>query len=219
MNSENLKFWWEQRKPRERWFVIAAAALLLLMGGDTLLLKPMRIQLADAKLHLASARAELTKLEQLVEERDRVGSEHLRAREADLEARLSAAESEIHRAQIDLVTPQDMARQLSAILRQFPELRVVGMVSEPPALVDESADKGGKAQAGAEARASMLYQHGLELTIEGHYLDLVNYLDQLEHTPYKIYWRELDLKVNAQGTPVTKIRFFTLSRGPAWLAL
>jgi len=183
------------------------------------LLKPVRIQIAASTQRLERARSELAKLQQLVEERDRAGSDQLRARQGDLEARRAVAESQIHRAQIDLVTPQDMAPQLSAILQKFPQLRVVGIVSESPVPVDRAMDPNSKAAPGNEPNGSMLYEHGLEVTVEGKYLDLIAYLEQLEHTPHQIYWRDLDLKVNAQGVPLTRIRFFTLSRGPTWLAL
>ena len=219
MLAERLNEWWDRRKPRERLLVIAVGLLVGMLTADTALLKPVRIQIADANKRLAGARSELAKLQQSIEERDRAGSERLRAREADLRARLTAAESDIRRAQIELVAPQDMARQLSAILGKFPELRVVGLVSEPPVPVDESTDRGSRAPANLEARRTMLYEHGLELTVEGHYLDLIAYLQQLERTPYKIYWRELDLKVNPRGVPVTRVRLFTLSKGPAWLTL
>jgi MSHA biogenesis protein MshJ len=217
--ADRLNEWWDQRKPRERLLVIAVALLAALLTGDMLLLKPVRTRIADSNNRLAGARSELANLQQSVEERDRAGSDRLRTREADLQARLSAAESEIRRAQIELVAPQDMARQLAAILEKFPELRVIGVVSEAPVPVNENADKSGQMPANPEARRTMLYEHGLELTVESHYLDLIAYLQQLERTPYKIYWRQLDLKVNPQGVPVTKVRFFTLSRGPAWLTL
>jgi MSHA biogenesis protein MshJ len=219
MNTDRLVQWWGRRKPRQRWLVIGLVALASLFAFDTLLLKRVRIQIADAKLQLEGARSELDKLQQQVEERERFGSEHLRAREAELEGRLSAAESEIHKAQIDLVTPQEMGRQLSAILNRFPELRVVGLVSAPPVPVDDGLDQSGKTPVNLEARRSALYEHGLELTLEGRYLDLIGYLEQLEHAPHQIYWRDLDMQVNGQGVPVTKIRFFTLSRGPTWLTL
>ena len=216
--SAQLTEWWDRRKPRERFLAIAAAALAVLGGGYVLLLKPLGIQITAANRQLASARSELTKLQQLVEQRDRAGSDQLRAREADLERRLTLAESDIHREQIDLVAPQDMARELSAILQKFPQLRVVGIVTESPVPIDQTTGGSGKA-VDAAANSSMLYEHGLELTVEGKYLDLVAYLDQLERAPHKIYWRDLDLKVNPQGVPQTRIRFFTLSQGPTWLAL
>ena len=217
--ADQLAQWWQRRKPRERFLLIAVVVLTVPLAGYVLALKPVQVQVASSNQKLDGARSELAKLQQLVEQRDRAGSEQLSARQADLEARLTLAESQIRRAQIDLVTPQDMAPELSAILQKFPQLRVVGMVSESPVPVDRAADQEGKTVVGAEPSGSMLYEHGLELTVEGKYLDLLAYLEQLEHTPHKIYWRDLDLKVNAQGVPLTRIRFFTLSRGPTWLAL
>jgi MSHA biogenesis protein MshJ len=217
--AERLSQWRDARKPRERLLLAALVATAFLCAGYALALKPVRDQIAASSRQLQAAQSELTRLQQLVEERDRAGEERLRARQAELQGRLAAAQSEIHRAQVDLVPPQEMARQLAAILRRFPQLRVVGMVSEPPAPVDEHADANGKAPVPAEARNAMLYSHGLELTVQGRYLDLVAYLQQLEHAPHRIYWRELELKVDPQGVPLTRIRFFTLSRGPAWLAL
>jgi MSHA biogenesis protein MshJ len=219
MSLDTLRQWWARRVVRERALMTLVALVAIVFAVDSALLKPVRLKIADARLHLVSARSELDKLQRIVEERDRAGNENLRLREASLQARLSAAESQIHRAQIELISPQDMARQLSVILRKFPSLRVVGMTTDAPALVEEGADKGGKAAVSAEARRTRLYQHGLELTIEGSYTDLVSYLDQLEHAPYKIYWRELDLKVDPKGQPVTRVRFFTLSRGPTWMTL
>jgi type II secretory pathway component PulM len=129
IKADQVSEWWERRKPREQLLVIAVAALTLLFAADALLLRPLRIQIADSSKRLAGARSELAALQQQVEDRDRAGSEQLRAREADLKARLAAAESDVRSAQIDLVAPQNMARQLAAILQRFPELRVVGMQS------------------------------------------------------------------------------------------
>jgi len=64
-----------------------------------------------------------------------------------------------------------------------------------------------------------LYQHGMQVTVSGRYLDLIGYLQALEHAPYRVYWRQLDLKVDEKGMPVTRIDIFTLSRETTWLAL
>jgi MSHA biogenesis protein MshJ len=219
MNLETLRNWWKRRQPRERAMALFSAALLLAMGFDSLLLQPVRLKVAANRAQLAAARSQLDKLQHIVEERERVGSENLRSRQAELATRRAAAEAEIKRAQIELISPQDMERQLSAILRRFPELKVVGMATDAPSLLDETGNGEAKPAENAESRRSLLYRHGLELTIQGRFLDVISYLEQLEHAPYRIYWKELDLKVDPKGNPVTRIRFFTLSRGPEWLTL
>lgn len=219
MNLEALRNWWKGRAARERALAVFSAALLAAIAADTLLLQPVRVKTAANRAQLVAARNQLEKLQHIVEERERVGSENLRNRQAELAARRAAAEAEIKRAQIELISPQDMERQLSAILSRFPELKVTGMVTDAPSLLDDSANGDAKAAESAESRRALLYRHGLELTIQGRFPDVVAYLEQLEHAPYRIYWRELDLKVDPKGNPVTRIRFFTLSRGPEWLTL
>jgi MSHA biogenesis protein MshJ len=210
---------WRRIQARERSLLIVAAVLMIAAAFNSVLLGPLRQKIAASRSELAASRSQLEKLQHIVEERDRVRVEDVRRRQADLEARRAAADAAIRRAQIELITPQDMQRQLAAILRRFPELKVVGMLTEAPTPLDDNATGDGKALESAQSRRLVLFRHGLELTVEGGYPDLINYLEELEHAPYRIYWRELELKVDGKGAPLTKIRFFTLSRGPEWLTL
>jgi hypothetical protein len=59
----------------------------------------------------------------------------------------------------------------------------------------------------------------MEVQVEARYLDLLDWLDALEKSPRRMYWRELELKTSPQGVPVTRIAFFTLSQEAAWLKL
>lgn len=219
MNLDPIRTWWKRRHPRERGLAILAAAVVAGLVADTALLQPVRARINASKAQLVAARAELDKLQHIVDERERAGTETLRSRQAELAARRAAAEAEVKRAQIELISPQDMERQLAAILRRYPDLKIVGLATEAPTPLDDSAAGETKAAEAAGSRRSQLYRHSLELTLQGRYLDVIAYLEQLEHAPYRIYWRELDLKVDTRGNPVTRIRFFTLSRGPEWLTL
>ena len=102
------------------------------------------------------------------------------------------------------------------------QLHIVAMKTLAPLPISASAPEHSAAP-GVEAAAlpaSGLYQHGLEVTVEGRYLDLIAYLEALDHAPYHIYWRDLDMSVDAQrGVPQTRIRLFTLSRDATWMSL
>jgi len=204
-----LLAWWIARRPRERLLAIAAALALLAAGVDALLFAPLRAQQSAASQALKAAREQLQQMQRVVDEHAQEGDARLRERTASLAARRERAQKIIREAQVDLIAPQDMGRQLAAILARFPELRVVGMSSSPPAPV---GDGGGGTVTG-------LYQHGIEIQVEGRYLALIAYLEALEKAPYRIYWRELDMKVNPQGTPVTRVAFYTLSREAVWLRI
>jgi hypothetical protein len=58
------------------------------------------------------------------------------------------------------------------------------------------------------------------VTVEARYLDLIRYLDALEHAPHRIYWHTLTLSVDpGTGQTQTRIAFYTLSREATWLSL
>ncbi len=211
MTSAALR-WWKQRSARERWL---AAAVVLIGVGATVevgLLAPLRAESERLSRSLVQSRARLQQLVALAAQQASAGEAELGKRRVSIEERRTRAIRTIVEANIDLITPTEMSRQLEAILVRQPTLRIVGMnASAPKPLVENTA--------GAKTAAAGVYQHGLEVQIEGPYLDLLGYLEALERAPYRLYWRELDLRVNASGLPVTRLVFFTLSKEAEWLRL
>lgn len=201
-----LKTWWQQRNRRERWLAALTALVLIAALVELIALAPQRAARAQAQREIA---ASLTDLERL-----KTAAAGLAARRSPndatdaLAARRQRAQASIDRAQVDLIAPQDMARQLAAILARHPQLRVVGLQSSPPKAVDLG-----------NARASTtLYEHELRIDVEGRYLDLLAYLEALQQAPHRIFWRSLDMNAAGQ-VPVTRIELFTLSKEPVWLRL
>jgi len=210
--------WWSQRVPRERWLVIIVVVCAIAAGFELLLLAPQRAESKKLALAVESARTRLQQMQSLAAQQASDGESSLRQRRDQLQERRARALKVIADAQVDLIAPQEMTRQLEAILVRHPSLRVIGMSSSTPKpLVEGAASQPGTAN--QPGNAVGIFQHGLEVQIEGPYLDLLGYLDALEHTPYRIYWRELEMKVGASGVPVTRLAFFTLSRESAWLRL
>jgi MSHA biogenesis protein MshJ len=206
-----LQRWWAQRTQRERWLVGAVAACAAIAALDVVLLAPQRAESARLARELDLARKRLQQMQSVAAQQASEGEHELRQRRAALQERRARALEVVSTAQIDLIAPQDMSRQLEAILVRHPTLHIVGVTSSGPKALVESA-------AGATPGVG-LFQHGLEVQIEGPYLDLLDYLDALERAPHRIYWRELELRVGATGVPVTRLVFFTLSRESAWLRL
>ena len=66
---------------------------------------------------------------------------------------------------------------------------------------------------------SAVYQHGVELTVSGSYLDMVRYLSELEALPWHMFWGRVDLNVEQYPKVNLTLRLYTLSLDPAWLAL
>jgi MSHA biogenesis protein MshJ len=65
-----------------------------------------------------------------------------------------------------------------------------------------------------------IFKHGVEITVEGNYRDLLRYLTELEKLPWRMYWSQVQLKVEEQP-PRTLMTFtvFTLSLEKTWLSL
>jgi MSHA biogenesis protein MshJ len=206
-----LQRWWAQRTPRERWLGIVVALCAVVAALDVAMLAPQRVESRQLARALDAAQSRLQQVQALAAQQASEGETELRQRRASLEQRRASAMQVVGDAQVDLIAPQEMTRQLEAILVRHPTLRIMGMnTSSPKPLVDN---------AGGSSSHAALFQHGLEVQIEGPYLDLLGYLDALERAPYRLYWRELEIKVGTTGLPVTRLLFYTLSRESAWLRL
>jgi MSHA biogenesis protein MshJ len=232
-----LSAWLARRALRER--VLAAVAVLVVLGlvFDSYVAAPQRAKEAALRRQIAEQDKAMLVLQARAQEQTAHDDQLARERSAALATRRAHAEQVIRDAQVDLIAPQDMGRQLQALLARHPELRLLAMTTLAPTPLGEGQGQGqskgndtkaavqaaplpvaGK-DAPARAVASGLYQHGVEVTVEGRYLDVLSWLRALEKAPYRIYWRELDMQVNADGMPVTRIALFTLSREAVWMRL
>ena len=63
------------------------------------------------------------------------------------------------------------------------------------------------------------FRHGVELTVKGSYLELLQFLVEIEKMPYRIFWAGLDLSAGDFPTATLKIKVFTLSLDRAWMAV
>ena len=80
---------------------------------------------------------------------------------------------------VDLIPAYKMSDVLEKVLSQTKKLRMINFQSKKPiAMLDlQVADSG-----------LNLYQHGLLLTFEGKYFDILNFLQNVENLPWRLYW-------------------------------
>lgn len=212
MNFDPLIDRWTGFSLRERALLggaVLAAAFMLL---DRVALTPLHRQLAAVQSDEQGAQRELERIRAAVDQSPSSGPASY---ETALDVRRAAAQAVIDQAETQLVDAQKMRRELDSILHAYPRLRLIGMKTRAPVpLGPVAADP---LQSGAGAA---LYEHGMEVTIEGRYVDTIDYLRALERAPYRIYWKELALTVDpASAIPSTKVTIFTISRESTWLSL
>ena len=116
--------------------------------------------------------------------------------------------------QREMVPPDRMANLLSDMLKTRRNVEIKGMRSlaaAPIAVV--------QADAGGQGSAASVYRYGVELTVAGQYLDLLNYLAAIEKLPAKIFWGGLSLEAAQYPRNVLKLTVYTLSPEKKWLQI
>ena len=64
-----------------------------------------------------------------------------------------------------------------------------------------------------------VYKHGIEITLQGRYLDMLNYLDRLEALPWQMFWAQAQMDARNYPAVRIKVTVFTLSLDKEWLVV
>jgi len=72
----------------------------------------------------------------------------------------------------------------------------------------------------AERKApDLLYRHGVEVTVRGNYLDMVDYMSALEAMPTRLFWGKAQLEVEEYPASRLTLTLYTLSLDRNWMKL
>jgi MSHA biogenesis protein MshJ len=209
---------------RERLFVFAAALLVVAGLWEAALAAPLaarealandkvgalgeRLQQLDGALSAAAAGLSEGVPEQL---------ERLRA----LRERVAAGEEEMRVYTTDLVDPAQMRAVLEELLRRQSGLKLVNAVNQPaqPLVVDDAPGAGETPERKPDSDAPQLYRHSLVLTLEGSYLDCLQYLEAVERLPWHIYWTRLEVEAGVYPKNEIRLELTTLSLDEEWIGV
>lgn len=212
-------------KPRERVMVFAAGVAIIAGLGFVLAidgaLAKHKILAANAGKHridlaqLQKQNAELSRL--LAQDPDVEGRKHT----DDLRRQLGGYDTELRGVQQGLVPPNRMARVLEDMLSRDSHVRLVKLRTLAVAALVEPAGVRADNMAAKPSVPSknLVYKHGIELTVEGNYLDLLEYQARLEKLPWRMFFARTS--VNAVDYPrvLMTITLYTLSLEEAWLVV
>ena len=74
--------------------------------------------------------------------------------------------------------------------------------------------------AGAEVKApELLYRHGVEIVLQGSYLDMVSYMAALEALPVQLFWGKASLDAQQYPNSRLTLTLYTLSLDQKWMKL
>ena len=222
----NLLQRWLLLAPREQWLSYAGAVALvgmlyMLLLGDPLTQRGAQQQ---ALLRSAEARQQAAQVGLADLQAQLAADPNLPYRTALLAAQAGGEQliGEIDRDTAGLMPAAKMRGVLEELLRTQANLRLLSLqsFSEPLQLPAVATAAAAGNPAAAEAPLT-LYKHGLKLSLEGGYFDLLSYLQAIQASGWRLHWDSLDYQVGKEaGAPATiTLVLYTLSREAGWIGV
>lgn len=206
---------------RERWLVAAAAVLGPVLLGNALFIDPSfsgarnlrrtieQQQLLDNDLKMQAQTLQV----QVQVDPDATKKQEL----AVLKQRVESADERLKKLRDTLVAPSEMNALLERVLAKHAGLRLVSLKTlAPESIIPLPAGAEGKP---APARQLDIYRHGIELRLEGSYLELLAYVDQLEKADKKIIWGPMQFSVIDHPRSQLTVTVYTLGFDRTWLSI
>lgn len=201
-------------------FLMLAAVLIALMANsalDPLLAKQKQLsqQLVQTRTQTAALETQMNALAAAAkDDPDAANKQRL----AQLQAQRDSAFNVLANARQGLVSADRMSLMLQELLGKNTRLKLVGIKTLPAVSLLEQA-KTTPSSKTETAAALGLYRHGVEISVEGSYADLLAYLSALEHMPWRVYWSDVSLSAQAYPTSRLTLTLFTLSLDKTWLSV
>lgn len=213
---------WQNLAPREQWLTYGAGLALLIMLHVLLVAEPLglRITAETNRQNEAHAR-QLAAENHVLEIQAKLATDpNLSYRQALATAQASHDEL-LQRIDVEtstLVSPAKMKALLQDLLRNQAKLKLVALESSsaplalPTSAVSEPKEK---------VPPVVFYRHGLRLTLEGGYFDLLGYLNAIQASGWRLHWDALNYEVGEGGAKRARVTLdlHTLSRDAGWVGV
>jgi MSHA biogenesis protein MshJ len=219
---------------RERVMLCAAGIAIVLfliyqLGMAPLLARQqvLRANLAQHQSRAAASNAEITsRMAAFSTNPDLAAIEQI----AELKKQTAALQSSLQAVQRGLVPPQKMAALLEQLMHANSKLRTVSLRTLPVSGLSEMTASArapsAQAQPSASATAAnapkpreLLYRHGVELVVQGGYLDMLAYMESLQGLPSQLFWGRVQLDADNYPTATLTLTLYTLSLDEKWMTL
>lgn len=212
---------------RERGIVLIAAVVGTALLFDAVAFQPAQARKKAMERQLAQVREQVKAAEALMKTKETVGDSHAvkRTYRDALRGRLAEIQQNMTGLQEGMVPPERMAQLLEGVLSRIRGLQLLSLRALPPQSFTpagaEAPPKTGKqpAQPGPSDSRRTIYRHSFEITLQGSYGDLHNYLAQLEKLPWRMFWNWLSVQVVPESGLRVTITVETLSLAKAWLVV
>jgi len=221
----------EALQPRERIMAFGAAVVVLVFLANSLVFAPLSRKEAALRSTLAQQAGAIEGIDADIASKARAyavdPNESLRKRLAAVRAETERTSADLRTMQKGLVPPERIAPLLESILRANGRLKLVSLKTLPVTTLNDAAPQPAAPAPPAAAAATppvvkapdLLYRHGVELTVRGSYLDMVDYMHALETLPTQLFWGKAQLDAEEYPNVRLTLTLYTLSLDPKWMKL
>ncbi|MBW8899584.1 MAG: type II secretion system protein M [Massilia sp.] len=217
----------EALQPRERIMLFGATVVVLVFVANALVFGPLARKEAALRSTLQQQEATIDGINADIAARAQAyahdPNDALRKRLGDVRAETARTGDELRAMQKGLVPAERIAPLLESILHANGRLKLVSLQTLPVTTLGDAAVSPAAAPAAQHAPVvkapDLLYRHGVELTVRGSYLDMVDYMHALETLPTQLFWGKAQLDAEAYPNVRLTLTLYTLSLDPKWMKL
>jgi MSHA biogenesis protein MshJ len=197
----------DARMLTERRLIVVAVAAVIWLLMDSVWVTPSYEKLNKANKERAGVQANYEKFKNLALQHEA----EVRAKQAEAKRELTRmrqavkqGEQELQEVQSMLAPAREMRRVLESMLAQHGQLRVKSMTTVSPKEVSLGV--------GATPEESIrLYSHGMDITVEGSFADMLNWLRSIETMPHRLLWDSISLQADSQAQLSLRVAVHTFS--------
>lgn len=227
---------------RERIILFALAALVLVVAFNSLVLDPLFVRQRALSQQISADQEQVARLQAEIQQAVRQQNDPdaaNRSRLADLTAQTDSLQARLQTLEHSLVPPEKMPGLLEDILQRYGALQLQSLktlpvtslsqavarerqsaegVSQPIAATTSEADPA-SAPTSVLSADDAVYSHGVEIVVQGSYLQMLHYLQALEKMPWQVFWGKVALTVDDYPQATLTLTLYTLSMDKRWLHL
>lgn len=218
----------EALQPRERLLIIVVGVALVWALAQVLYFNAAAVrekQLLSATREARQQLALLEAREQILRIQLAEGSQAaLESKREELVRRQAELDAELKQQGRRLMDAERM-RQVLHDLLQGSNLSLIALRRLPPELAFGAAAEGGEKGVGekpapkAGVQGMALYRHPVQIELEGRYADMVQYLERLEASPWRLMWQGLEIETRDYPSARMRLTVYTLSLQEDWIGV
>ena len=209
---------------RERGVISVMCAVIIIATLDSIFFEPLfsRKQVFEQKLAQMEEESQSLQSSMMaqIENASNNSNSTVKSRLATLKQQLNELDVFLKIEQQQFIQPDQMVQILETMLIKNRKLQLVALNNlpiQPLADKTSSSDQSDLSAQAIDETEALIYKHSVEIKVQGKYLDLLEYIADLESISARIFWERANLRVENYPIATLILTVYTLSLDKTWL--